>query len=164
MIFWYFLVELYKWWTFVRGNRRCRISFPFYMRKTFLFALEIHKGLLFRKRYIYCSFLITVMMRFHGFSSVSLLKGFHVKKKYLSSNTKISLSWPDSVPWASWCPGTDPGWCPPLPATQGSCINPFLFIKNKRIFISSEGFSTLEKNALRAMLPIQLGMTALCWQ
>ncbi len=27
-------------------------------------------------------------------------------------------------------------------------FNPFLFIKNKRLFISSEGFSTLEKNAL----------------
>jgi hypothetical protein len=42
----------------------------------------------------------------------------------------------------------------------------FLFIKNKWIFISSEGFSTLEKNALiryqRAMLPIQSGVTALC--
>jgi hypothetical protein len=36
---------------------------------------------------------------------------------------------------------------------------PFLFIKNKWLFISSEGFSTLEKNALicyqRAMLPLQ---------
>jgi hypothetical protein len=27
-------------------------------------------------------------------------------------------------------------------------FNPFLFIKNKRLFLSSEGFSTLEKNAL----------------
>ncbi len=47
-----------------------------------------------------------------------------------------------------------------------SMINPFLFIKNKRLFISSEGFSTLEKNALicyhRAMLPFQLGVTSLC--
>ena len=37
-------------------------------------------------------------------------------------------------------------------------LSPFLFIKNKRLFISSEGFPTLEKNALicyqRAMLPI----------
>jgi hypothetical protein len=43
-------------------------------------------------------------------------------------------------------------------------FNPFLFIKNKRLFISSEGFSTLEKNAMicyqRAMLPIQSGVTA----
>jgi hypothetical protein len=40
----------------------------------------------------------------------------------------------------------------------------FLFIKNKRLFILSEGFSTLEKNALicyqRAMLPIHLGSLA----
>jgi hypothetical protein len=40
-------------------------------------------------------------------------------------------------------------------------LNPFLFIKNKRLFLTSEGFSTLEKNALicyqRAMLPIHLG-------
>jgi hypothetical protein len=46
------------------------------------------------------------------------------------------------------------------------CINPFLFIKNKLLFISSEGFSTLQKNTLicyqRAMVPIQLGVTALC--
>jgi hypothetical protein len=46
--------------------------------------------------------------------------------------------------------------------------NPFLFIKNKRLFISSEGLSTLEKNALicyqREMLPIQSGVTALCRQ
>jgi len=28
---------------------------------------------------------------------------------------------------------------------QRRWINPFLFIKNKRLFISSEGFSTLEK-------------------
>jgi hypothetical protein len=45
-------------------------------------------------------------------------------------------------------------------------FNPFLFIKNKRLFISSEGFSILEKNTLicyqRAMLPIHLGVTALC--
>jgi hypothetical protein len=46
-------------------------------------------------------------------------------------------------------------------------VNPFLFIKNKWLFISAEGFSTLEKNALicyqRAMLlPIQSGVTALC--
>jgi hypothetical protein len=43
--------------------------------------------------------------------------------------------------------------------------SPFLFIKNKRLFISSEGFSTLEKNVLicyqRAMLPLQWGVTAL---
>jgi hypothetical protein len=43
-------------------------------------------------------------------------------------------------------------------------IKPLLFIKNKRLFISSEGFSTLEKTALifyqRAMLPIQSGVTA----
>jgi hypothetical protein len=47
----------------------------------------------------------------------------------------------------------------------GALFNPFLFIKNKRLFISSEGFSTLEKNALicyqRAMLPIQSGVTVL---
>jgi hypothetical protein len=45
-------------------------------------------------------------------------------------------------------------------------INPFLFIKNKRLFILSEGFSTLENNALicyqRAILPLQWGVTALC--
>jgi hypothetical protein len=45
-------------------------------------------------------------------------------------------------------------------------IKPFLFIENKRLFISSEGFSTLEKNALicfqQAMLPFQSGVTALC--
>jgi hypothetical protein len=45
-------------------------------------------------------------------------------------------------------------------------FNPFLVFKNKRLFISSEGFSTLEKNGLicyqRAMLPIQSGVTALC--
>ncbi len=29
-----------------------------------------------------------------------------------------------------------------------SCFNPFLFIENKCLFISLEGFSTLEKNAL----------------
>jgi hypothetical protein len=44
-------------------------------------------------------------------------------------------------------------------------FNSFLFIKNKRLFISSEGFSTLEKNALicyqRAMLPFQSGVTTL---
>jgi hypothetical protein len=43
--------------------------------------------------------------------------------------------------------------------TIGSWVNPFLFVKNKRLFISSEGFSTLEKNTLicyqRAILPIQ---------
>jgi hypothetical protein len=50
-------------------------------------------------------------------------------------------------------------------------LNPFLLIKNKRLFISSEGFYTLEKNALicykREMLPLQWGGTALCrkkWQ
>jgi hypothetical protein len=39
-------------------------------------------------------------------------------------------------------------------------------IHKKRLFISSEGFSTLEKNALicyqRVMLPIHLGVTAPC--
>jgi hypothetical protein len=44
-------------------------------------------------------------------------------------------------------------------------VNPFLFIKNKMLIIPSEGFSALEKNAVvysqRAMLPIQLGVTAL---
>jgi hypothetical protein len=43
-------------------------------------------------------------------------------------------------------------------------VNPFLFIKNKSLIISSEGFSALEKNAVicfqRAMLPVQLGVTA----
>jgi hypothetical protein len=43
---------------------------------------------------------------------------------------------------------------------------PFLFIKNKQLFITSEGFSTLAKNALicpqRAMLPFHSGETALC--
>jgi hypothetical protein len=29
------------------------------------------------------------------------------------------------------------------------CLNPFLFIKNKQLFISSEGFSALEKPILR---------------
>ncbi len=42
-------------------------------------------------------------------------------------------------------------------ASTAPIINSFLFIKNKRLFISSEGFSTLEKNALicyqRAKLP-----------
>jgi hypothetical protein len=45
-------------------------------------------------------------------------------------------------------------------------LNTFLFIKNKRLFISSEVFSALEKNALicylMAMLPFQSGVTALC--
>ncbi len=40
-----------------------------------------------------------------------------------------------------------------------SFLHPFLFIENKRLFISSEGFSTLEKNALicnqKAMLPVE---------
>ncbi len=47
-------------------------------------------------------------------------------------------------------------------------LNPFLFIKSKWLFILSEGFSTLEKNALicyqRTMLPFQSGVTAVCWQ
>jgi hypothetical protein len=42
-------------------------------------------------------------------------------------------------------------------------FNPFLFIKSKRLFISSEGFTTLEKNALicyqRIMAPVQSGVT-----
>jgi hypothetical protein len=42
---------------------------------------------------------------------------------------------------------------------------PFLFIKNKQLFVSSEGFSTLEKTALicfqRAIPPIHSGVTAL---
>jgi hypothetical protein len=42
--------------------------------------------------------------------------------------------------------------------SKNFCTSPFLFIKNKRLFIVSEGFSTLEKNALicyqRAMLPL----------
>jgi hypothetical protein len=53
----------------------------------------------------------------------------------------------------------------PLEAAHLFDLNPFLFIKNKRLFISSDGFSTLEKNALiyqRAMLPLQWGVTALC--
>jgi hypothetical protein len=45
-------------------------------------------------------------------------------------------------------------------------INPFLFIKNKRLFILSAGLYTLEKNTLKyyqwAMPPIQSGVTALC--
>ncbi len=53
--------------------------------------------------------------------------------------------------------------CSPL---NNEHVNPFLFIKNKRLFISSEGFYTLEKNALicyqSAMLPFQSGVTALC--
>jgi hypothetical protein len=44
--------------------------------------------------------------------------------------------------------------------------NTFLLIKIKRLFISSQGFSSLEKNAVirsqRAKLPIQSGVTALC--
>ncbi len=32
-------------------------------------------------------------------------------------------------------------------------INPFLFMKNKRLFISSEGFSTLEKKRSDAAHP-----------
>jgi hypothetical protein len=43
-------------------------------------------------------------------------------------------------------------------------VDLFLFIKNKELFISSEGFSAVEKNTVigsqRAMLPIQLGVTA----
>jgi hypothetical protein len=42
-------------------------------------------------------------------------------------------------------------------------INPFIFIRNKRPVISSEGFFALEKNAVvcpqRAVLPIQPGTT-----
>jgi hypothetical protein len=45
-------------------------------------------------------------------------------------------------------------------------FNSFLFIKNKRQFISLEGFSALEKDHMlcsqRAMLPLQSGVTALC--
>ncbi len=52
------------------------------------------------------------------------------------------------------------------PHLNMSRVNPFLFIKNKRLFISSEDFSALEKSAVvcsqRAMLPIQSGVTALC--
>ncbi len=36
----------------------------------------------------------------------------------------------------------------PQPYFSTNFINPFLFMKNKRLFISSEGFSTLAKNAL----------------
>ncbi len=43
---------------------------------------------------------------------------------------------------------------------------PFIFIKNKRRVVSSGGFSALEENGVicsqRAMLPIQLGVTARC--
>ncbi len=52
--------------------------------------------------------------------------------------------------------------CSPWNRANGisSYLNPFLFIKNKQLFISSEGFFALEKNAMicsqRAMLPIQL--------
>ncbi len=48
----------------------------------------------------------------------------------------------------------------------GVVINPFLIIKNKQQFTSSEGFSALEKNVVicsqKVMLPIQLGVKALC--
>ena len=44
-------------------------------------------------------------------------------------------------------------------------FSPFIFIKNKCNFMSSEGFSTLEKNALicyqRAMLPFKSGVIVL---
>ncbi len=50
-------------------------------------------------------------------------------------------------------------------------LNPFILIKNKRLVISSEGFSALEKNAVRcsqrAMLPIQWGCDSpllIIWQ
>ncbi len=40
-------------------------------------------------------------------------------------------------------------------------LNPFLFIKNKRLFISSEGFSTLIKTPCYFISgPIQAGVTA----
>jgi hypothetical protein len=49
---------------------------------------------------------------------------------------------------------------------SGTPFNPFIFIKNKRRAISSEGFSALEKNAVvrfqRAVLPIQSDITARC--
>ncbi len=45
-------------------------------------------------------------------------------------------------------------------------LNPFMFIKYKCRFMSSEGFSTPEKNAVicsqRAMLTIMSGVTARC--
>jgi hypothetical protein len=44
-------------------------------------------------------------------------------------------------------------------ATISIILNPFLFVKNKQLFVSTQGFFTLEKNSLicyqRAMLPIQ---------
>jgi hypothetical protein len=40
-------------------------------------------------------------------------------------------------------------------------LNPFLFIKNRRLFLSSEGFSTLEKNA---MICYQRAILGRAWQ
>jgi len=52
------------------------------------------------------------------------------------------------------------------PSNQGCIVNPFLLIKNKWLLISSEGLPALEKKALicslRAMVPILLGVRALC--
>jgi hypothetical protein len=39
-------------------------------------------------------------------------------------------------------------------------VNPFIFIRNKSHVMSSQGFSTLEKNAARAVLSIQSSSTA----
>ncbi len=46
---------------------------------------------------------------------------------------------------------------------MGLKLNPFLFINNKRLFISSDGFSALGKKTMirshKAMLPVQSGVT-----
>ncbi len=58
-------------------------------------------------------------------------------------------------------------WSGPFSSTRINFwgVNPFLFIQNKRLFISSEGISAVEKNAVicyqRTVLPIQSSVTAL---
>ncbi len=82
------------------------------------------------------------------------------KFSFYLTGIEAGVPWHDSphhqaVPMGLWLHQV----APPVLAmgTQEKRVNPFLFIKNKRLFISSEGFSTLEKNALicyqRAMLP-----------
>jgi hypothetical protein len=49
--------------------------------------------------------------------------------------------------------------------TQSVYTDPFIVIRNKRRFMSSEGFSALENNVMifpLAVLPIQTGLTAHC--
>ncbi len=84
--------------------------------------------------------------------------------------------WRRLFSWGSPPPGAGPWWCRGTGRIRQCCdppcnrlfFNPFLFIKNKRLFISSEDFSVLEKNIVlcyqRAMLPIQSSTVWQGWQ